>query len=282
MSKWDDAYLSITLDETTTRDDIEALWAVFADEGQSLPGVADFEAGIDSLIPAGLRRKTAFLTHPVFNTHHSETEMLRYIRSLSDKDLALDRTMIPLGSCTMKLNATAEMIPITWPELANLHPFAPRDQQAGTWAINDQLCAWLAQCTGYAGVSLQPNAGSQGEYAGLLAISAFHASRGESQRKVCLIPESAHGTNPASRADGRHAGRRGEVRRRRQCRPRRPGGQMREAQRRTRLRDDHLSQHVRRVRSPRARAVRAGAPARRARVRRRRQHERAGRRCGAG
>ena len=124
--------------------------------------------------------------------------MLRYIRSLSDKDLALDRSMIPLGSCTMKLNATSEMIPITWPEFADVHPFAPQDQLAGYWALNEQLCAWLSQATGYAGVSLQPNAGSQGEYAGLLVIKAWHESRGEGHRNICLIPESAHGTNPAS------------------------------------------------------------------------------------
>ena len=158
----------------------------------------DFAKGIEPLIPEHLRRTSAFLTHPVFNSHHSETEMLRYIRSLADKDLALDRSMIPLGSCTMKLNATAEMIPVTWPEFANLHPFAPADQLAGYHLLNEQLCAWLAQATGYAGVSLQPNAGSQGEYAGLLVIEAWHRSRGEPQRKVCLIPESAHGTNPAS------------------------------------------------------------------------------------
>ncbi|MDE2082232.1 MAG: aminomethyl-transferring glycine dehydrogenase [Burkholderiales bacterium] len=196
--EWGDAYLSITLDETTTRDDIVALWRVFAQDGQVLPGFEAFEKGVDSLIPEGLRRTSAFLTHPVFNTHHSETQMLRYIRSLSDKDLALDRSMIPLGSCTMKLNATSEMIPITWPEFAQVHPYAPRDQLAGTWALNDQLCAWLAQATGYAGVSLQPNAGSQGEYAGLLVIKAWHASRGQAHRDICLIPESAHGTNPAS------------------------------------------------------------------------------------
>jgi glycine dehydrogenase len=191
-------HLSVALDETTTRADIAALWSWFAAPGQALPDVAAFEKGIEPLIPDGLRRSTPFLTHPVFNSHHSETEMLRYIRSLSDKDLALDRSMIPLGSCTMKLNATSEMIPITWHEFADLHPFAPPDQLAGCWAMNDQLCAWLAQATGYAGISLQPNAGSQGEYAGLLVIRAFHASRGESQRDICLIPESAHGTNPAS------------------------------------------------------------------------------------
>ena len=191
-------HLSVALDETTTRADITALWSWFAAEGQALPDWAAFEKGVESLIPEALRRTSAFLTHPVFNTHHSETQMLRYIRGLSDKDLALDRSMIPLGSCTMKLNATSEMIPITWPEFASVHPFAPREQLAGYWAMNDQLCAWLSQATGYAGVSLQPNAGSQGEYAGLLVIKAFHESRGEGHRNICLIPESAHGTNPAS------------------------------------------------------------------------------------
>ena len=197
-TEWGDTMLGINLDETTTRDDIQALWQLFAKPGQSLPDMAAFEKGIEPMIPVELRRTSAFMTHPVFNTHHSETQMLRYIRSLSDKDLALDRTMIPLGSCTMKLNATSEMIPITWPEFANVHPFAPRDQLAGYWEMNDQLCAWLSQATGYAGVSLQPNAGSQGEYAGLLVIRAWHHSRGEGNRHICLIPESAHGTNPAS------------------------------------------------------------------------------------
>ncbi|HSH90471.1 MAG TPA: aminomethyl-transferring glycine dehydrogenase subunit GcvPB, partial [Ramlibacter sp.] len=139
-----------------------------------------------------------FLTHPVFNTHHSETGMLRYIRALSDKDLALDRSMIPLGSCTMKLNATSEMIPITWPEFANMHPFAPRDQLQGYAELDEQLRKWLCEATGYAGISLQPNAGSQGEYAGLLAIKAYHESKGNAHRNICLIPSSAHGTNPAS------------------------------------------------------------------------------------
>ncbi|MEN9629047.1 MAG: aminomethyl-transferring glycine dehydrogenase, partial [Pseudomonadota bacterium] len=190
-------YLCIALDETTTREDIALLWSIFAQDGQALPCVEELSQTGD-LIPPALRRTSAFLTHPVFNAHHSETQMLRYIRSLSDKDLALDRSMIPLGSCTMKLNATSEMIPITWPEFANVHPFAPQGQLAGYWALNEQLCAWLSQATGYAGVSLQPNAGSQGEYAGLLAIKAWHASRGDAHRGICLIPESAHGTNPAS------------------------------------------------------------------------------------
>ena len=196
--EWGGTMLGISLDETTTRDDLVALWRLFAKPGQALPDLAAFERGIEPLIPEALRRTSAYLTHPVFNTHHSETEMLRYIRSLSDKDLALDRSMIPLGSCTMKLNATSEMIPVTWPEFGQMHPFAPQDQLAGFWALNDQLCAWLSQATGYAGVSLQPNAGSQGEYAGLLAIRAYHHARGEAHRDVCLIPESAHGTNPAS------------------------------------------------------------------------------------
>jgi glycine dehydrogenase len=190
-------HVGITLDETTTRDDIATLWRLFADQ-QAVPDFAPFEKGIASRIPAALQRSSAFLTHPVFNRHHSETDLLRYIRSLSDKDLALDRTMIPLGSCTMKLNATSEMIPITWPEFANVHPFAPADQLAGYDALRLQLEAWLCQATGYSGVSLQPNAGSQGEYAGLLVIRAFHAAHGEAHRNICLIPESAHGTNPAS------------------------------------------------------------------------------------
>ncbi|PTT21967.1 glycine dehydrogenase (aminomethyl-transferring) [Acidovorax sp. HMWF029] len=191
-------YLCISLDETTTRADIELLWKIFAQDGQALPTFDAFENGIEPLIPAALRRTSQYLTHPVFNTHHSETGMLRYIRQLSDKDLALDRSMIPLGSCTMKLNATSEMIPITWPEFANVHPFAPADQQQGYRELDEQLRAWLCQATGYAGISLQPNAGSQGEYAGLLAIKGYHESRGEGHRNICLIPSSAHGTNPAS------------------------------------------------------------------------------------
>lgn len=190
--------LGITLDETSTRADVQLLWRIFAG-GQPLP---DFDslapAAADGGIPPALRRGSAFMTHPVFNTHHSETAMLRYIRSLSDQDLALDRCMIPLGSCTMKLNASSEMIPITWPEFADLHPFAPTPQLAGYAELDRQLRQWLAAITGYADVSLQPNAGSQGEYAGLLAIRAWHHSRGDTQRTICLIPASAHGTNPAS------------------------------------------------------------------------------------
>ncbi|PPE66080.1 aminomethyl-transferring glycine dehydrogenase [Caldimonas caldifontis] len=189
--------VGISLDETTTREHVQALWQVFA-QGRPLPSWDTAEKGVAPLIPQALRRTSPYLTHPVFNTHHSETEMLRYLRSLSDKDLALDRTMIPLGSCTMKLNATSEMIPITWPEFAHIHPFAPQDQLQGYVQLNEQLCAWLSQATGYAGISLQPNAGSQGEYAGLLIIQAYHEARGQGHRNICLIPESAHGTNPAS------------------------------------------------------------------------------------
>ena len=191
-------FVGISLDETTTRDDIRQLWSLFAKQGQTLPSFDAFEKGVESRIPEELRRTSAFMTHPVFNSHHSETGMLRYIRALSDKDLALDRSMIPLGSCTMKLNATSEMIPITWPEFANVHPFAPANQLQGYKLLDEQLRAWLCQATGYAGISLQPNAGSQGEYAGLLAIQGWHASRGEAHRNICLIPQSAHGTNPAS------------------------------------------------------------------------------------
>ena len=191
------ATVGITLDETTTRQDLSDLLALFAN-GQAVPAIDTLAQGLTLRLPEALRRSSDFMTHPVFNTHHSETEMLRYIRALSDKDLALDRTMIPLGSCTMKLNATSEMIPITWPEFAHIHPFAPRHQLKGYELLDQQLCTWLSQATGYAGISLQPNAGSQGEYAGLLVIKAYHDARGEGHRDICLIPESAHGTNPAS------------------------------------------------------------------------------------
>lgn len=201
--------VSLTLDETTRRTDIDLVCRVFRSLGADTSGrpasggrIDDLwdrvETGVTSLVPADLLRTSGYLTHPVFNTHHSETEMLRYIRRLSDKDLALDRSMIPLGSCTMKLNATSEMVPITWPEFAHVHPFAPREQLQGYELIRQQLENWLCQATGYSGVSLQPNAGSQGEYAGLLIIKAWHEARGQGHRNVCLIPESAHGTNPAS------------------------------------------------------------------------------------
>ena len=186
--------LGVALDETTTPAIVEAVWRAF---GGKL-AYADIEAGARDALPAELKRSGAFLTHPVFHAHRSETELLRYMRKLSDRDLALDRAMIPLGSCTMKLNATSEMIPLTWPEFASLHPFAPRDQARGYHALFERLERWLCDITGYDAISLQPNSGAQGEYAGLLAIRGYHAARGEPHRLTCLIPSSAHGTNPAS------------------------------------------------------------------------------------
>jgi glycine dehydrogenase len=190
----DDTSVGISLDETTTRDDVVALAGLFGAKAD----IDALDASVHDALPRMLLRQSAFLTHPVFNTHHSEHELLRYMRALADKDLAMDRTMIPLGSCTMKLNATAEMIPVTWPQFANIHPLAPASQTRGYQELIDGLEAMLVECTGYDAVSLQPNSGAQGEYAGLLAIRAYHRSRGEGHRDVCLIPESAHGTNPAS------------------------------------------------------------------------------------
>jgi len=190
----DDDTIGIALDETTTVAIVDAVLAAFGVDGSI--------AGIDSAaaIPAELVRTSDYLTHPAFTTHRSEHEMLRYLRRLADRDLALDRTMIPLGSCTMKLNATTEMEPITWPEFGAIHPYAPVEQARGYLELFDDLERWLAEITGYDAVSLQPNAGSQGEYAGLLAIRKYHASLGQPQRAVCLIPASAHGTNAASAA----------------------------------------------------------------------------------
>jgi glycine dehydrogenase len=198
LRRVDTAHVGVSLDETTTRDDVALLWTVLAPPGADLPSLAAIEAAIDDAFPAPLQRRSGFLSHPVFNRYHSETEMMRYLRRLADRDLALDRTMIPLGSCTMKLNAASEMYPISWREFAHMHPFAPANQTVGYREMIGQLESMLCAVTGYAAVSLQPNAGSQGEYAGLLAIRAWHASRGESKRDVCLIPSSAHGTNPAS------------------------------------------------------------------------------------
>ncbi|MGY3103916.1 glycine dehydrogenase [Bradyrhizobium sp. LM6.9] len=186
----------IALDETTTPATVEAVWRAF---GGTL-AYAEIDATTREALPETLKRATSFLTHPVFHAHRSETEMLRYMRKLSDRDLALDRAMIPLGSCTMKLNATTEMMPLTWPEFGSLHPFAPREQARGYHALFARLEKWLCDITGYDAISLQPNSGAQGEYAGLLAIRGYHAARGETHRKICLIPSSAHGTNPASAA----------------------------------------------------------------------------------
>lgn len=195
LRRIDDGSIGISLDETTTREDLVQLAMLFGVESLDVDAL---DAAATDAVPAELRRHSEFLTHPVFNTHHSEHELLRYMRALADKDLAMDRTMIPLGSCTMKLNATAEMIPVTWPEFGNIHPLAPASQTLGYKELIDGLEAMLVECTGYDSVSLQPNSGAQGEYAGLLAIRAYHRSRNEAHRDVCLIPESAHGTNPAS------------------------------------------------------------------------------------
>ena len=190
----DASRLGIAFDETSTTDTVEAVWSAFG-------GALRFEemaAGVEAALPPGLARVSGFLSHPVFHRHRTETEMLRYIRKLADRDIALDRAMIPLGSCTMKLNATAEMIPVTWPQFSQIHPFAPAEQARGYLELITTLEGWLCEITGYDAVSLQPNSGAQGEFAGLLAIRAYHRARGEAHRCVCLIPASAHGTNPAS------------------------------------------------------------------------------------
>ncbi len=195
--------VSISIDETTNLDDVLTLIRVFAKiKGRNLNDldIQSIKKGIRSSVPSGLRRSSAYLTHPVFNSHHSEHEMLRYIKSLEAKDLSLCHSMIALGSCTMKLNATTEMVPVTWPEFSKLHPFAPADQVGGYMQIFDELNQWLSEITGFAAMSLQPNAGAQGEYAGLMVIRAYHRDRGDLQRNVALIPASAHGTNPASAA----------------------------------------------------------------------------------
>ncbi|MGF1659109.1 MAG: aminomethyl-transferring glycine dehydrogenase [Rubrimonas sp.] len=194
--------IGISFDETTRAGDVARLWRVFDREADGKLSLAALDAELaptrPDAIPEGLRRTSAFLTHPVFNTHCSETEMMRYLRRLQARDVALDRAMIPLGSCTMKLNAATEMIPLSWKRFAHLHPFAPLEQAQGYQLLFEDLEAWLAEITGFAAVSLQPNAGSQGEYAGLLTIRNWHRARGEGHRDVCLIPSSAHGTNPAS------------------------------------------------------------------------------------
>ena len=196
------AVVQISLNETVTDADLSDLAAVFGEAGDGKVGgkvpVIPAEPAAEAMLPAALRRTSAFLTHPVFNKHHSETEMMRYIRSLERKDIGLDTAMIPLGSCTMKLNAAAEMMPVSWPEFSRMHPFVPVEQAAGYQQVFQELEAALAEITGFSGVSLQPNSGAQGEYAGLLVIRAYHRSRGNEHRNVVLIPQSAHGTNPAS------------------------------------------------------------------------------------
>jgi glycine dehydrogenase len=191
-----DNSIGISLDETTNPREVYTLLEIFSPNGRLDFSVESLDSG--AVFSGAMARTTPYLSHPVFNTHHSETEMLRYIRTLESRDLSLTHSMIALGSCTMKLNGTSEMLPVTWPTFGRLHPFAPAEQTAGYRALFSQLEQWLAEITGFAGVSLQPNAGSQGEYAGLLAIRGYHASRGQGNRDVCLIPVSAHGTNPSS------------------------------------------------------------------------------------
>lgn len=200
LRRYDDHSIGIALDEVSTEEEIRRLLEIFVGHDRLPFQVRDLSDSVAPRFPASLARTSKYLTHEVFNRYHAEHEMLRYIRRLEAKDLSLVHSMIPLGSCTMKLNATSEMLPVTWPEFSRLHPFAPQEQTKGYQELFRQLEAWLAEITGFSAVSLQPNAGSQGEYAGLMVIRAYHRSRGEEHRDVCLIPVSAHGTNPASAA----------------------------------------------------------------------------------
>ena len=194
----DPDHLGITLDETTRRRNIAALWTVFSAKAPNLLSIDVLDESVGTAIPEDLTRRSVFMQHPVFSLYHGETEMLRYIRWLQAKDIALDRAMIPLGSCTMKLNATTEMIPVTWRNVSAMHPFAPLDQAQGYQQLIEELEEYLCEITGFDAISMQPNAGSQGEYTGLSVIRKFHASNGEADRDICLIPSSSHGTNPAS------------------------------------------------------------------------------------
>ncbi|WP_312264507.1 aminomethyl-transferring glycine dehydrogenase, partial [Rivihabitans pingtungensis] len=195
LRRVDNNTIGVAFHEAASRADVAALAQLFTGQPADIDAL---DASVADTLPASLARSSRYLTHPVFNTHHSETEMLRYLKRLQNRDLALDHSMISLGSCTMKLNATSEMIPVTWPEFAGLHPFAPREHAAGYLAMIDSLSEQLKAITGFDAICMQPNSGAQGEYAGLLAIRRYHASRGDAQRTVCLIPKSAHGTNPAT------------------------------------------------------------------------------------
>ena len=200
LREFADGSFGVALDETTTLDDVETLWKTFSKDGQLWFTAKELAETSSVSLPAPFARTTPFLTHEVFHRYHSEHELLRYMHRLQSRDLSLVHSMIPLGSCTMKLNATAEMLPVTWPEFSDMHPFAPPKQTEGYTQLFKELETWLSEITGYPAVSLQPNAGSQGEYAGLLVIRAYHESRGQGHRNTCLIPASAHGTNPASAA----------------------------------------------------------------------------------
>ena len=194
----DGDHVGISLDETTSPAEIETVWRCFSSKSRDMLSSAQIDGEIEDAIPDAMVRTTPYLTHPIFSHYHSETELLRYMRKLQSMDIALDRSMIPLGSCTMKLNAASEMIPLSWPEFAHMHPFAPLDQAQGYQQLFEELEEMLCEVTGFDAVSLQPNAGSQGEYAGLVAIRRFHDAHDDQNRTVCLIPNSAHGTNPAS------------------------------------------------------------------------------------
>src|SRR5690606_7519043 len=198
---YQDNVVGISLDETTTVADVEKIVKVFAKISGKSVNEVDLTPFLANLTPSfgeELTRSTPYLTHPVFNSYHSESEMLRYIKTLEAKDLSLCHSMIPLGSCTMKLNATTEMVPVTWARFGGLHPFAPNDQTSGYMQLINELNDWLCEITGFAKMSFQPNSGAQGEYTGLMVIRAYHHSRGDFERNICLIPASAHGTNPAS------------------------------------------------------------------------------------
>lgn len=200
LRRLDDGSIGLSLDEISSEEEVRRLWEIFVGHDRLPFGVREIATVVDRTYPKSLARTSRYLTHEVFNRYHSEHEMLRYLYRLQGKDLSLVHSMIPLGSCTMKLNATSEMVPVTWPEFAKLHPFAPTEQTRGYQDLCRQLETWLAAITGFAAVSLQPNAGSQGEYAGLMVIRAYHRAQGEGHRDICLIPVSAHGTNPASAA----------------------------------------------------------------------------------
>ena len=199
VRKLDSTRISISLDETVTVDDVRVLVRLLHPDMSDDSFLKAFEAKA-SIIPASLVRTTPFLTHEIFNSFHTEHEIVRYCKMLENKDVSLVHTMIPLGSCTMKLNSATEMLPLTWPELANIHPFAPKDQAAGYYQLFQEMERYLCEITGYDAFTMQPNSGANGEYCGLMAIRGFHKSRGEGHRRVCLIPVSAHGTNPASAA----------------------------------------------------------------------------------
>ena len=236
-----DGSVGVSIDETVEEKDLQDLFAVF--------GGSPLQLATDAVAPelAALTRTSGYLKHPTFHRYRSEHELLRYIHRLQQKDLSLTTSMIPLGSCTMKLNATAEMYPVSLPGFGQLHPFAPLEQTKGYQKLFDNLSKWLCDITGFAACSLQPNAGSQGEYAGLLSIRAYHRHNGEAQRNICLIPSSAHGTNPASATMCGIEGRGRRVRRRRQHRRRGPQGQGRAALRRARGADGHVSVNPRRL-----------------------------------